>query len=112
MENKPTNLNSSGNRLFARQFSIGYDYIENIDVSSVNWVAADENVRALEIRVKTSGNVRVSMGGSLGTLMASDYDIFQGEFESVNKIGTDAGLQTGEITVFGMRIQESTPGNF
>jgi hypothetical protein len=78
-----------------------FSYIFNVDLSSADWVCP-QGIRIGELRCTTAGTIKVDTLLSTGVnLLVTDFDIETPEITKIYKTGTDAGLYTGKITVFG-----------
>jgi hypothetical protein len=78
-----------------------FSYVFSVDLSSADWVLPPR-VRAGQVRCTTEGTIKVDTLLTKGVnLLVTDYDILDAEVTKIYKTGTDAGLATGCITIFG-----------
>ncbi len=85
---------------FAQKEAPPYSYVANVDCSGGDVTFSGNHI--CELRCKTQGSIKVDTTESTGvTLYSAGYDIFSLRIKKVYKTGTDAGLQSNSITVFG-----------
>jgi hypothetical protein len=79
-----------------------YTYAVAVDVSSADQTF--DGIVVCELRCKTAGTIKVDLPTATGvSIYAGAYDIFRIRVTKVYKTGTDAGLQSGDIVVFGFK---------
>lgn len=80
-----------------------YTFIVNVDVSSTDWTVPD-SIIICGICIDDSGSVKMDLKECTGvTKVAPDYYCYPLNVTKVYKTGTDSGLRSGYITVFGFK---------
>jgi hypothetical protein len=78
--------------------------VKAVDLSGGNYTPAAD-FQVTELRCKTAGAIKVDTANSTGeTILMGDYDLLPIQITKIYQTGTDAGLVTGAIVVYGFSI--------